>query len=881
MAITSSFESIVITNVTEYLSCVWMELTLAIFAALSYFVLSRRAATSKASRKLLSMHSPKEGLQDSDPEPTLAQMATKALRQGNIKDAVAFVRQLAGTQAGRVPANIAFRVLAAIARTAKFEDALAEVLVLKGKIHSGPLEAATADALKCGNLGACYRLDQAATALSIAKSQQTFQTLATAYATDAAAMRQLVHEAPTPFSKAFAELVLGAQAVVNDPTLAAEVLDKLNHVDAAALKRRSSSQSLASRSTSASADGSEKGSSNRSSPRNSSEGDSALRTDSLLETCKAAAAANPKIPQEIAMRANDIRSCGRNGDLAGALKVFERLDQQKAETTLVINSIMDACLACKDLQKAFDYFSQAKSKQLADVVSYNTMIKGYLANGQESVARQILSELSQTEMTATRPSYHGLLNARVMAGDLRGAWKLIADMQLADLSPNAITCAILLKAKSPSLSEVSKVLALIDAMQEPMDEVLFLSVVDACIRTKNTDKLARQMDRFMRQGNAAGLSAPTYGMMIKAFGQARDIDKVWSLWKQMNGCKVVPTSVTLGCMVEALVANGYTSDAWQLVCKLQAEQSTRPLVNTIIYSSILKGFASARETAKVMTVYQEMKSQKISPNRITYNTIMNAFAQSGQMQRVPALLDDMTNAEPAVKPDIVTYSTMVKGFCNSGNVDQALRVVKDMKVKGGCTPDEVIYNSLLGGCAKEHRCDDALQLLQDMRECGIAPSNYTLSMLVKLMGRARRINQAFTILEDISNEHNLQINIQVYTCLIQGCFNCGQAGRALEVHKKIIAEGVSPDAMTYSVLIRGCLQAGMVDKAADLARCACGCGPMEKCRGDPPGLPAGCLDEVVAALGGPGDENARKLTKELEDFQKKVSQKHGGADRKW
>jgi len=204
-----------------------------------------------------------------------------------------------------------------------------------------------------------------------------------------------------------------------------------------------------------------------------------------------------------------------------------------------------------------------------------------------------------------------------------------------------------------------------------------------------------------------------------------------------------------------------------------------------------------------------------------------------------------------------------------------------MKVKGGCTPDEVMYNSLLGGCAKEHRCDDALQLLQDMRECGIAPSNYTLSMLVKLMGRARRINQAFTILEDISNEHSLQINIQVYTCLIQGCFNCGQAGRALEVHKKIIAEGVSPDAMTYSVLIRGCLQAGMVDKAADLARCACGCGTMEKCRGDPPGLPAGCLDEVVAALGGREDENARKLTKELEDFQKKVSQKHGGADRKW
>merc|ERR1719160_1390376 len=143
-----------------------------------------------------------------------------------------------------------------------------------------------------------------------------------------------------------------------------------------------------------------------------------------------------------------------------------------------------------------------------------------------------------------------------------------------------------------------------------------------------------------------------------------------------------------------------------------------------------------------MALYKEMKSHGIQANTITYNTILNAFAQGGAMQCVPALLEDMKAATPPVEPDIVTYSTIVKGFCNAGNLDRALKVLDDMKASGKHTPDEVMYNSLLGGCAKEHRPDEAIQILSDMRKyngyvhhrSNVAPSNYTLSMLVKLMG---------------------------------------------------------------------------------------------------------------------------------------------------
>jgi len=579
--------------------------------------------------------------------------------------------------------------------------------------------------------------------------------------------------------------------------------------------------------------------------------------------------------KEIAMRANDIRSCGKNGDLKGAVKVFERLGSQ-AHSTLILNSLLDACVECKDMAKAVEYFNQPELHAVSDVISYNTMMKGYIASGQEVEAKRLLAELSENGLGATRTSFHGLLNARVNAGDFNGAWKLVSEMQANGISPNAVTCSILMKSKMTSMPDLSRVLALIDTMDQPMDEVLFPAVVEACIRTARLDMLSRQTEKFMKQGAAASLAAPTYGSMIKAYGQAHDVKRVWHLWDQMLFHDVQPTSITLGCMVEALVGNGRSDEAWHLVQKMWTGESTRPLVNTVIYSSILKGFSHTKETEKVMALYEEMRGNRIQANTITYNTILNAFAQGGAMHRVPALLEDMKAATPPVEPDIVTYSTIVKGFCNTGSLDRALKVLDDMKDIGKYAPDEVMYNSLLAGCAKEHRPDEALQLLNDMKKHSVAPSNYTLSMIVKLMGRCRRINQAFTMLEDISKEYGLQINIQVYTCLIQGCFNAGQATKALALHEKILKEGLIPDSMTYTVLVRGCVQGGLLDKAVEWARSAYGRGPANvSSKGKAPGLNEGCLDEVIAALGETSNE-AKELSAELGGCQPASKGKGGG-----
>merc|ERR1719375_1651947 len=169
------------------------------------------------------------------------------------------------------------------------------------------------------------------------------------------------------------------------------------------------------------------------------------------------------------------------------------------------------------------------------------------------------------------------------------------------------------------------------------------------------------------------------------------------------------------------------------------------------------------------------------------------------MERVPTVLEDMR--KNGVEGDLVTYSTLVKGYSLAGNVSHGFKVLEEMKSNKTLKPDEILCNSLLEGCAREHRVDLALSLLEQMKELGVASSNYTLSILVKLLGRSQRLDEAFKVVSELSIHYGFRPNIQVYTCLIQACLHNRRLDKAMEIKQTLDAEpSCHPDQKANSVL---------------------------------------------------------------------------------
>ena len=57
---------------------------------------------------------------------------------------------------------------------------------------------------------------------------------------------------------------------------------------------------------------------------------------------------------------------------------------------------------------------------------------------------------------------------------------------------------------------------------------------------------------------------------------------VWRCWKEMRSRHIKPTSITVGCMIEAVVSNGDPDGAWHLIQELVEENLKQLLVKEVL-----------------------------------------------------------------------------------------------------------------------------------------------------------------------------------------------------------------------------------------------------------------------------------------------------------
>jgi len=519
-----------------------------------------------------------------------------------------------------------------------------------------------------------------------------------------------------------------------------------------------------------------------------------------------------------------IRKCAAENNLKGSMSIFDSLKEGGVElNSIIYNTILDACVKCCDLEAAEDWMRQITEAGFADVVSFNTLMKAHLAQNQFGKARSLMDDMKKVGLQPNRVTFNELLNAAVVQGARRSdIWELVKEMKAADIPPNQVTCSILLKTLNAKSVEADVVLTmdLIESLDEPMDEVLLSSTVEACVRIGKPELLVKKLDQMQEKQKIVINGSHTCGSLIKAYGYARDISGAWRCWKEMRARSVKPTCITLGCMIDAVVNNGDTEGAFELLHECQKDEQCRDAVNSILYCSVLKGFAREKKLERVWAVYEEMCKNQMEMSLITFNTIIDACARTGHMDNLAKVQLDMKKHH--VDANIVTWSTIIKGHCQAGDVQKGLSVMKDMQSTTKLKPDEIMFNSLLDGCAQNNLYDQGQELLKNMLQSGIAPSNFTLSIMVKMLNRNRKVEQSFALVKEITEQYKFKPNMFVYTNLMQGCISTRQLPRALTVLESMVKDKILPDCRLYSILIRASIYQESYKQADALLRAALG-----------------------------------------------------------
>jgi len=405
-----------------------------------------------------------------------------------------------------------------------------------------------------------------------------------------------------------------------------------------------------------------------------------------------------------------------------------------------------------------------------------------------------------------------------------------------------------LKKSTCAVKDVNKTLELLDrsGVDVCSDEVLLNTALETCTRHRKLQRLEAIVSSFST--SKLHPSVHTYGSLIKACSTLKCLDKCFHFWQTMvDQCALVPNDIVLGCMLDALVCNGRVEDAVGLLNKWR----TKVTPNTVMYSTLIKGFANARKPSRALDMFREMSQARVKFNTVVYNALIDSQARVGAMDEVSKLVESM--APNGCVPDAISYSTIVKGYCVKGDLDKAFEVFRNMQ-SNGMASEAVIYNTVMDGCTRHNRMDLVDLVLEDMERYKIRPSNFTLGILVKMYGRRRQLKKALEVVETFPKRYGLQVNTQVRTCLMSACLSNNSPDHALQVFSDIReAEGCA-DAKVYGSLITGLVRLGDVRKAVFVVESAYGLSNETSgkvCQGLPPGqtLENEAMEQLMRGLG--------------------------------
>mmetsp|Transcript_40062 Transcript_40062/g.74487 ORF Transcript_40062/g.74487 Transcript_40062/m.74487 type:complete len:901 (+) Transcript_40062:198-2900(+) len=560
-----------------------------------------------------------------------------------------------------------------------------------------------------------------------------------------------------------------------------------------------------------------------------------------------------------------LRAYAQQKDWQGAVQMLEKMHASgNAPDSLVLNHVVALCVTVGKTGVAESLL--LKYADLVDVITCNTILKGYAHQADLPTAEALLERMLATGPAPNVITFNTVMDCAVRMihkwdtaskhsrGDSRGKdvgprsmptstlpsirtmshrpWEILDTMIKHGIEPDRYTVSTVVKGMhmtGGSAEELDRAIRMVrtlgpaalantgSGMVNPRDhntrlvEVIFNTLLDICCSSRDLDRMT-EIFGMMQEFNVE-TSTVTFGTLIKAFGQAGQLQRCHEVWKKMLGLGLVPTVVTYGCYIDACIRNEDINIAEQIFYQM-IERKVRP--NAVIYTSIIRGLASAFQPVKAFKLYRRMREDGVEPTSVTFNSVLDMVArQLADSTMLQEVLNDMSKAKSA--PDVVTYSILIKASCNAGNLDNALALFNRVR-KTGAMFDHVAFNTLLLAFSKADRLQEAEDIFQDMTKLKMMPTSVTTAILVKMYGRAQLPDKAAAVFDFIEYECGEKPDLFAYTCFIEACVQNRQVRRSWEVFDRMLRAGLVPDALAYTTAIHGCLQVCAFDHAMSLIR---------------------------------------------------------------
>lgn len=488
------------------------------------------------------------------------------------------------------------------------------------------------------------------------------------------------------------------------------------------------------------------------------------------------------------------------------------LSDVSAPNDVTINTCIDILVKAGKIDRAWDLFDSMKSKYdiSPDKYSYSTIIKALrFESSPERLEKAfgILEYLRNRTSTTTNDEiiFNCLIDVCLKLNLIEKAEKVFNTMKEIDVKPSKITYAIMIKGYG-QVYNLDKAFALFEEMKlagVEVNEIVYGCLLNACVRCSDI-KRTTQVYAEMKEKNL-DMNIVLYTTLIKAYTKVKDLANAEIVYSALLNdekveANIVAHNAMLDCCVECNAFDKMSKYYAQIKEKAVNDENA-PQPDLITYSTVIKGFARAKDMEKVFDLYNFLNGNSdFKMDEVIYNSILDGCAKTNNFEKAISIYAEMTKNN--IKKSNVTYSILVKLYSNNKMSDKALQIMDEM-VANNIKPGIIVYTCLIQTCLRNKKFEQAVKLFEQLKKDGLRADHVLYNTIVNgCLYNSRwalacdytleSFEKGIRMAEDIYN--NVLNKLTMHYCDLKPAIKCEYATRIL---KDLKERNLNIDEETY------------------------------------------------------------------------------------
>ncbi|OMO54505.1 hypothetical protein COLO4_36459 [Corchorus olitorius] len=235
-------------------------------------------------------------------------------------------------------------------------------------------------------------------------------------------------------------------------------------------------------------------------------------------------------------------------------------------------------------------------------------------------------------------------------------------------------------------------------------------------------------------------------------------------------------------------------------------------VAVIAFNSAMAAYNKLHMYRSTIAVYETMKFNGIFQDSESYCLIMEAYQETGDMDKVAALFDEVESRKLNLAPVAPRlYGILCESMGKSGRVYEALEYFKDMTKKGIFVSSSV-YSSLITSFARIRDITVVEELFKEAAERRMVKDPEIYLKLVLMYIEKGLLEKTLEVVR-VMKEANIKVSDCIFCTIVNGF--CKKRGfqSAIAVYEELLLQGCKPGQVTYASIINAYCRLGLNSKA--------------------------------------------------------------------